>query len=211
MHDLLNLMILLQKTIQNSLDFFIILSVLLFSIVIIFRLAQPYSAFLGIIPRKWYGLPGIIFSPFTHANLNHLFFNLIPLFILSAFLLAWGFNFYWNLSWLLILISGFLIWCFARPGIHVGASALITAYWGFLVAEALIGGGSIYNYFVAFICIYYFIGIFFGIFPNEEQVSWEGHLIGLISGVGLFLACFYIPLCHQWVFQAPYLISFPWA
>lgn len=209
MHDLLNLMQLLQQTIQNSLNFFLGLTTLLFALMVLFRSTQPYSAFLGIIPRKWYGLSGIITSPFTHANLNHLIFNLLPLLVLSAFLLAWGFDFYWNLSWLLIIISGTFIWCFARPGIHVGASALITAYWGFLVTEALIGGGSIYNYFVAFICIYYFIGIFFGIFPNQQQVSWEGHLLGLISGIGLFVASFYLPIVHQWIFQAPYLIPVP--
>ena len=45
---------------------------------------------LGIIPRRWYGLPGILFAPVLHANFNHIFFNSFPLLVLSDFLLING-------------------------------------------------------------------------------------------------------------------------
>ena len=37
----------------------------------------------GIYPLTARGLPGILFSPFIHADLTHLFNNSIPLFFLS--------------------------------------------------------------------------------------------------------------------------------
>ena len=38
----------------------------------------------GIFPLTLKGLPGIIFSPFIHADFNHLFNNSLPLFFLSV-------------------------------------------------------------------------------------------------------------------------------
>lgn len=35
------------------------------------------------------------------------------------------------------------------------------------------------------ISIYYFAGIFFGIFPKEKGISWESHLFGLLAGLGV--------------------------
>jgi membrane associated rhomboid family serine protease len=41
----------------------------------------------GIYPLTAKGLEGIIFSPFIHANFNHLFSNTLPLFFISVGLL----------------------------------------------------------------------------------------------------------------------------
>lgn len=207
MKSLLNSMLLLQHTIQSSMSYLFFLSLFLLAMLYVFRFFRPYLVFLGIIPRKWFGVLGIFTSPFIHADFNHYFFNLFPLIILSAFLMVFGFDFYLNISVILIVLSGTLIWCFARPGVHIGASALITAYWGFLVTEAFLGGSDNINNFIGFICLYYFTGIFFGIFPREEQVSWEGHLLGLISGVGIYIAAYYIPAIHHQIFDRPYPIT----
>jgi membrane associated rhomboid family serine protease len=40
----------------------------------------------GIYPLSLKGLPGILLSPFIHADFNHLFNNTIPLFFLSSLL-----------------------------------------------------------------------------------------------------------------------------
>src|SRR5690242_12499810 len=52
---------------------------------------------LGIYPRKLLGLSGLIFSPFLHRNIGHLFFNSIPLFFLGLALLVseGALNFCW--------------------------------------------------------------------------------------------------------------------
>lgn len=140
--------------------------------------------YLGIIPRHWIGLPGIVFAPLLHANFDHLFFNTIPFLILGNFILMQGIEYFIFVTGFITIVSGFLIWCFAKSGIHVGASALITGYWGVLVMNSYYQW-TLTAIILGFICIYYFAGIFFGIFPRERGVSWEGHLFGLIAGIGL--------------------------
>jgi membrane associated rhomboid family serine protease len=137
---------------------------------------------LGIIPRRIYGLPGIVCAPFLHADFNHLFFNSIPLLVLSDFLLIHGLEYYLYVTAIITFISGMLIWCFAKPGIHIGASALITGYWGLLVSN-IYEQGSITAIILGVISLYYFAGIFLGIFPREKGVSWQGHFFGLLAGL----------------------------
>ncbi len=136
---------------------------------------------LGIIPRHVYGLPGILFAPLLHANFNHIFFNSIPLLVLSNFILINGLKYYLIVTLLITVLSGFAIWCFAKPGLHVGASALITGYWGFLVCN-IYQNGTLTTIILGLLSLYYFAGIFLGIFPKEKGVSWEGHLFGLLAG-----------------------------
>lgn len=87
------------------------------------------------------------------------------------------------------LISGFLIWCFAKPGLHIGASAVITGYWSLLVSNIAEQGG-LTAIILGVISLYYFAGIFLGVFPGKKGVSWEGHLFGLIAGI---LVSFWLP------------------
>lgn len=151
--------------------------------------------YLGIIPREPFGLLGIICSPFLHANFNHLFFNSIPLIILSTFILIEGQEAYLTVAFYITLISGFLTWCFARKAIHVGASSVITGFWGYLVLNSYLHP-SFLAVILGIICIYYFAGIFFGIFPQEKGISWEGHLFGLIAGILVNLLLQYFPVLY---------------
>ncbi|HVY53045.1 MAG TPA: rhomboid family intramembrane serine protease, partial [Gammaproteobacteria bacterium] len=43
----------------------------------------------GIFPRRIFGLIGIPLSPFLHGHFSHLFFNSIPLFVLSSLILLY--------------------------------------------------------------------------------------------------------------------------
>ncbi|MBL7479956.1 rhomboid family intramembrane serine protease [Legionella bononiensis] len=137
---------------------------------------------LGIIPRHLRGLPGIICAPLLHANFNHIFFNSIPLLVLSNFILINGLYYYLVVTFFITVLSGLAIWCFAKPGLHIGASALITGYWGFLISN-IYQQGTLTTVILGLVSLYYFAGIFFGIFPREKGVSWEGHLFGLLAGL----------------------------
>lgn len=137
---------------------------------------------LGIYPRHAIGLPGIFFAPFLHVNFNHIFFNSIPLVVLSNFLLINGLPYFLKVTFLIIILSGILIWCFAKPGLHVGASAVITGYWALLVSD-IYHQGTLTAIILGIISVYYFAGIFLGIFPSKKGVSWEGHLFGLLAGI----------------------------
>lgn len=137
---------------------------------------------LGIVPRHFYGLRGIIFAPLLHANFNHLFFNTIPLLVLSNFILLQGITYFISVTVLIAVISGLLIWCFAKSGLHVGASALITGYWALLISD-IVRQGTLTAIILGGLSLYYFAGIFLGIFPSKKGISWEGHLFGLVAGL----------------------------
>ncbi len=140
--------------------------------------------YLGIIPRHIVGLPGVVLAPFLHANFNHLFFNTIPLVVLSNFLLINGLQYFLVVTVFITIVSGLLIWCFAKPGLHIGASAVITGYWGVLILNS-VQQGTLTAIILGIVSAYYFIGILYGIFPAKRGVSWEGHLFGLIAGLAM--------------------------
>jgi membrane associated rhomboid family serine protease len=146
---------------------------------------------LGIYPRKWFGLCGIFFSPFLHGNFNHLFFNSIPLFTLLCFVLLYGINTFLCVSALIMLIGGLGTWLFGRRGIHIGASGLIMGYWGYLLFYAYQQPSAI-SIALAGICLYYFGGLLFNLFPLEVKSSWEAHFFGFLAGLVAAVACPYI-------------------
>lgn len=154
-----------------------------------FWLKKPFNV-LGIMPRRCYGIFGIVFSPFLHSNYNHLFFNTIPLFFLGLFTMTGGMvRFYW-ITLFITIIAGTLVWLFGRRGNHVGASGLIAGYFGFLMGEA-VKKPTITALFCGAIALYYFGGILFSLFPTEEKTSWEGHLFGFLAGIATI---FILPL-----------------
>jgi len=138
--------------------------------------------YLGIIPRRWRGLPGIMFSPWLHGDFNHLFFNAIPLFMLANFILLQGEDIFFSVSLIIILLSGALVWLLGRRAYHVGASSLIMGYWGFLLLNVY-QQGTIMAIILGFVCIYYLGGLFSNLLPGRRGVSWEGHVFGFIAGL----------------------------
>ncbi len=139
----------------------------------------------GIQSRRVRGLTGIIICPIIHQNFNHLFFNSIPLFVLGLAILAQDLKIFYTLTAKVIIIGGGLVWLLGRRSIHIGASGLVSGYFGYIVYMAYYQPG-ITSIFVAIFAIYYFGSIFFGIFPQEERVSWESHLFGFVSGIASF-------------------------
>ncbi len=168
--------------IQANLNTLGFMAAVLWGIFFLNQLLGGVLLMFGIVPRKIYGLPGILCAPLLHANFNHLFFNTIPLLVLSAFILVNGLPYFILATLSITILSGTLIWLFAKPGLHVGASGVITGYWGLLVVD-IYQEGSATAILLGIISVYYFAGIFFGIFPGKKGVSWEGHLFGLLAGI----------------------------
>lgn len=137
---------------------------------------------LGIYPRKFFGLFGIVFSPFLHGSFNHLFFNSIPLIVLLSFVLLQGWTTLLLVSATIILLSGFATWLVGRQGFHVGASALIMGYWSYLLVNAY-RHPTLLSIVLAIVCLYYFGGLLFNLFPQAEKSSWEGHIFGFLAGL----------------------------
>jgi membrane associated rhomboid family serine protease len=141
---------------------------------------------LGIHPRKLIGIPGIILAPLLHGNLQHYLSNAFPFFFLSLIMImTTGEGIYFDLCIMISLLSSFLIWMFARPGIHIGASALITGMYGWLVCLTLYEPTALHAAILGLLFIYFgFIAA--GILPADGPLSWEGHLLGLVSGIVIY-------------------------
>jgi len=141
----------------------------------------------GILPRTFSGLQGIVFSPFIHSDINHLYNNSIPLLILLAALRF----FYARQSVAVIgygiLLSGFITWIIGRDNYHIGASGLIYVLVSFIFFKGI---QTKYYRLVALslAVVVVYGGLVWYIFPKvEENISWEGHLAGLITGFTLSL------------------------
>ncbi len=142
---------------------------------------SPLNIF-GIYPRHIFGLLGIIFSPVLHKNFNHLFFNSIPLFALGLVILAKGLSLFLEITSLIIILGGFGVWLFARRALHIGASGLVSGYFGYILATAYFNPSGT-ALLLALVVLYYFGSIFLGIFPQEAKISWESHLFGFLAGI----------------------------
>jgi membrane associated rhomboid family serine protease len=136
---------------------------------------------LGVFPRTLSGLKGIIFSPFIHGSLEHLYHNSTPLLVLSTAL----FYFYRPIAWKVIvfgiIFSGLFTWGIGSSGYHIGASGLIYVLMSFLLFKGLFS-----KHFrliaLSFIVIFLYGSMLWYVFPIKENMSWEGHLSGLLVG-----------------------------
>lgn len=157
--------------------------ILLYAIQILNWLLRYRLNLLGIWPRKLFGLIGIPFSPFLHGSFTHCIFNSVPLFIFSNLILLQGEKVFLTASVIIILLSGFLTWGFARKGIHVGASGLIMGYLGFILI-GIYYKPSYLSVIVGVSCLYYFGGMFSNLLPTKDRkISFEGHIFGFIAGI----------------------------
>lgn len=136
---------------------------------------------LGIVPRTVRGLPGIVFSPFLHGNFEHLFFNSVAMFILIDLMLIYGLPIFIATTVIVILVCGILVWCFARRGLHIGASGLMLGYWAFLLVNAYFEGGAT-AWVLAVLCLYYLAGLGLSLIPGDAGTSFEAHIFGAIGG-----------------------------
>ncbi|KAA3596860.1 MAG: rhomboid family intramembrane serine protease [Candidatus Scalindua sp. AMX11] len=136
----------------------------------------------GILPRTVKGLSGIPLSPFLHASLRHVMVNTIPLATLGGFVILQGRRLFFEITIIIILVSGSLLWLFGRSSYHVGASGLIFGYFGYLVVRAWYDR-SLRSFLIAFFTIFLFGGMMWGLLPTLSPVSWEGHLFGLLAGI----------------------------
>lgn len=142
----------------------------------------------GVFPRTLSGLKGVLFSPFIHGDIKHLYHNSVPLFVLFFCLLYFYRNIALKVFLYGTLFTGILTWIIARKSYHIGASGIIYLLFSFIFFSGIIRK----NYrlvAVSLMVIFLYGGMVWYLLPLKEGISWEGHLSGFL--VGLCMAFFY--------------------
>ena len=145
-------------------------------------LGLPLS-FFGILPRTFQGLIGILTAPLIHGDILHLISNTIPMLFLGAVL----FFFYGQIGGQVFFRAYFwtniLVWLFARPANHIGASGVVYAIAFFLIFFGFFRRDFM-SIFISLVVIILYGGVFYGVLPTDPRVSWESHFAGALVGIG---------------------------
>lgn len=136
--------------------------------------------YLAIVPRQIDSLFGIFTMHFLHWSIPHLISNTLPLAILGCLVCIEGKAVKVTLS--IMLLTGLLVWLFARAGSHAGASALVLGYWSYLVSCAFFNR-SLKNIFLAIVTILIYGGILLSLVDLRATTSFEGHFFGFVAGI----------------------------
>lgn len=142
---------------------------------------------LGVYPLKWEGLVGILCSPFVHADFGHLMANSVSFFILCSCLFYFYRRIAYSSFFLIYFLSGFWLWFVGRASYHIGASGIIYGLASFLFISGLIRRNPPLMA-ITLVITFLYGSMIWGIFPEffpEKNISWEGHLTGLVAGAVL--------------------------
>ena len=135
----------------------------------------------GIYPLELSKLPGIVFSPFLHGDFKHLVSNSLPLFILGSLLFYFYNQIAPRIMLFIYIVPGILLWFVARPSYHIGASTIVYGLVAFLFFS-----GIIRKYYrltaISLLVVFLYGSVVWGMFPIDNNISWEGHICGFITG-----------------------------
>lgn len=146
-------------------------------------LILPFDlALLGIYPRLFQGMIGILFAPVVHGNMLHLISNTIPLLFLGIILFLFYDRIARKVFFQCYFFTNILVWIFARPSLHIGASGLVYGLASFLIFFGMFRK-DFKSIVISLIILVLYGGLVYGIFPQQPGVSWESHLMGALVGL----------------------------
>ena len=142
---------------------------------------SPLSEHFALVPRDIQQWWGPFTFPLMHGDLGHLFWNSIPLLVLGTTV----FYFYRTIAleavfWIWIM-GGIWTWIFARPSFHIGSSGIIYGLAAFIIFSGMWRRNKALLT-IGLLMVFLYGSMFYGIFPIEPNVSWEGHLSGAMAG-----------------------------
>ncbi len=136
----------------------------------------------GIRPREIGGLEGILFAPLLHGSFAHLMANTLPLLVLGWFVLLRGTRTFITVTLVVVLVSGLGTWLIGPTGTtHIGASGLVFGYFGYLLLNSWFER-SLSAVLWAVGVFFLYGGLMWGVLPQGNGISWQGHLFGFIGG-----------------------------
>ena len=137
---------------------------------------------LGIEPRTLAGLWGILAAPLLHASWAHLAANIVPVLVFGFLILVSRWQQFVAVTVLVWLVSGIGVWITGPSGYTiVGASTLVFGWLAFLVLRGFFSR-HLAQIVLGVVLLALWGGIFWGLLPGREGISWQGHLFGALGG-----------------------------
>lgn len=156
--------------------------IIMWTVHIVSFVGQFDLGFLGVHSQHLNGLIGIFTAPFIHGDWQHLTSNTLPFLFLSWTIVYFYNEIAYKAIFLIYLLTGVVVWLFARPVYHIGASGVVYG----LVAFVFWSGIFIKDVraiVLSLIVTMLYSGMFLGVLPNQEGISWESHLYGGLVGI----------------------------
>jgi membrane associated rhomboid family serine protease len=141
----------------------------------------------GIFPGTIEGLQGVLFAPFIHGSLAHLFANTAPIIVLGTALI-YGYPRSARIVIPTLFVAvGLGVWLFARDSYHIGASGLTFGMMFFVFTIGVLRWDP-RAIALALLVFFLYGGMIWGIFPGRPGISYESHLFGAATGIVLAFA-----------------------
>ncbi|MBK3578183.1 rhomboid family intramembrane serine protease [Streptomyces sp. MBT65] len=139
----------------------------------------------GIVPRVPSELIDIIPAAFIHFGFAHVAANSVPLLVFGFLAALGGIRRFVAVSALIIVADGLGVWLISPAHTNTaGASGLIFGLFGFLLITGFVERRPLGIAVGLLVGAVWGTSILLGLAPTQSGVSWQGHLIGLVAGVG---------------------------
>ena len=83
---------------------------------------------------------------------------------------------------LIYILTGLAVWTFGRSVFHIGMSGVVYGLVAFIFWNGIFRR-NLKSIALAAIVLFYYGSMLMGILPVEEDISWESHLLGGLSGI----------------------------
>jgi membrane associated rhomboid family serine protease len=137
---------------------------------------------MGVLPRTFHGLFGVLTSPFIHGSWQHLLNNSIPWLVLGTMLIYFHRKIAGELFFAMYFFSGIWLWIFGRNTYHIGASGIIYAMAAFHVTYGFVLKRR-EMLAISFLVVLLYGSMIWFLLPIDPQISWEAHICGALSGL----------------------------
>ncbi|GIV35748.1 MAG: rhomboid family intramembrane serine protease [Cyclobacteriaceae bacterium] len=137
---------------------------------------------LGIVPRTLPGLAGVLFAPLIHGDVYHLMSNTVPLLFLGTMLFFIYERIAAQVFFRSYVWTNMLVWLFARPATHIGASGVVYGLAFFLIFFGFFRRDFV-SITISVFTVLLYGSVFYGILPGNPFVSWESHFGGALVGI----------------------------
>ncbi|MER7485128.1 rhomboid family intramembrane serine protease [Streptomyces sp. NPDC126497] len=142
----------------------------------------------GVSPRQVGELRDVVPAAFVHFGFDHLAANSVPLLVLGFLAALSGVRRSLAVVLVIVLVGGLGVWLTAPTHSTTGgASGVVFGLFGYLLVRGFVdrrAGDIVIGVLVAVV----YGSLLWGVLPTAAGVSWQGHLFGLLGGVGAAFA-----------------------